>query len=93
VDAALALPRLLRVRPRLDHFVPEQEADGEGDLDLPLLDRPEIREPLLELGEFQGLVLLAALVMRLGLVELSEDREEGGPDRVCASVVRLRGRK
>jgi hypothetical protein len=93
MDTALALPRLLRVGSGLDHLVPEQEADGQWDLDLPLLDGPEIGKPLFDLRELEGLVLFASLVMGLGLVELPEYCEEGGPNGVPALVVRLRGRK
>lgn len=93
LHATLALPRFLRVGPRLDHLVPKQETYGQGHLDLPLLDGPEVREPILELRELQGLVLFVPLVMRLGLVELPKDCEQRGSDRVLALVGRLRAQK
>jgi hypothetical protein len=91
VHAPLAMPGLLSIGPGLDHLVPEQEPHGERDLDLPLLHGPEIGEALFDLRELQCLVLLVALMMRLGLIELPEDREERGPNGVLSSVRRLRG--
>src|SRR5579859_8107122 len=87
---SLTLPGILRVRTGLDHLVPEEESQREGDLDLSLFDGPEVGQPRLELDELEGLVLFVALMMRLGLIELPKDREEGGPNRISASFHRSR---
>src|SRR5580658_3659641 len=78
----LALPGVLARRLDGDETVPEEEADGELDLDVALGDPPEVMEPVLDLDELERLLDLRALALGVGRVQMAQDLHQGRPNRV-----------